>query len=204
MFLPRLIGAFLILVIGWAIAVGLGALVARIIHGTHVDDLVEKLKVAKRLDHVGVPLHVGGLIGWLVKWFLILVVFITAIDVLGWTQVNVFLNTVVAYVPNVVVGVIILLAGFVLANFVHDVVEKSVRVLKLHAPDFLAGVAKWAIIIFSFAAALVQLGVARELIQIIMSGIVGMVALAGGLAFGLGGRDTAAKLLERMRPDLTE
>ncbi len=203
-FLPRLIGALLVLIIGWALAAFVGRLIATIIGSTHVDELIEKLKVAKRLEHVGAPLKVGGLIGWIVRWFIILVVFITAVDVLGWTQVNVFLNTVVEYLPNVVVAVIILLAGFVVAHFVHDVVEKTVRVAKLHAPDFLAGLAKWAIIIFSFAAALVQLGVASELIQILFSGLVALIALAGGLAFGLGGRDTAAKLLERMRKDLTE
>lgn len=202
-FLPRLIGALVVLVIGWIIAAALGALAAKIIGVLKIDALAEKLDLKKSLKHAGIMVSVSGIIGWLVKWFLILAFFISAVDILGWSEVNDFLTRVVIYLPNVVVAVVILLAGILLAHFVHEVVEKAVKAARLESADFLAGVAKWAVLVFAAMAALVQLGVASSLVQILFTGFVAMLAIAGGLAFGLGGREHAGRFLDRVRKDIS-
>lgn len=203
-FVPRLVGALLVIVIGWLVAVILGSLVAKVIRAIKLDELAEKLDLKKSAKRAGIDLSISGLIGWCVKWFFILTFFMSAIDILEWTQVNEFLGEVVLYLPNVVVSVIILLAGFILGRFVHDVVDAAVRAARMRSADFLAGVAQWAIFVFTAAAALVQLGIAATLVNTVMTGVVAMLALAGGLAFGLGGKAHAERFLERVRKDLSE
>lgn len=201
-FLPRLLGALVILVVGIIISVTVAHLVRKLIRLVKVDALVEKLELEQALEHAGLHISVSGIIGWLVKWFLLLTFLITAFDVLGWVQVVHFLNQVVLYIPNVIVGVLILLAGIIVARFINEVVRKSVEAAKLSHSNFLGSVAKWSVYVFSFMAALVQLRVADQLVQILFTGFVLMVSLAGGLAFGLGGRERAAKFLEGLRKEM--
>ena len=201
-FLPSIVGAVLILLIGWAIAAAIGGLIARFIEALYIEKLLENLKIKKAFRGAGVELDFGKLIGWLVKWFLIIVFFIAAVDILDLPEVNEFLSTVAQYIPTAIAAALILFVGFVAAAFVGEVVEKAVRASRLHSGHLMAAVAKWAIIVFTVMAALVQLGIAAELIQILLVGFVSMVALAGGLAFGLGGRAWAEDMLASMRRDL--
>lgn len=202
--LPALIAAFLVLVIGWAIAALLGRLVAKLIHMLWIEKALDKLNVKKGLETAGFKFDFADLVGWLVKWFLIIVVFITAADILDLKQITLFLQSVVLYIPNIVIAVVILILGIVLGNFVKNAIEQGVKATKLVHHHFVAGVAKWSIVVFSFMAALVQLKVAAVLIQTLFVGFVIMVALAGGLAFGLGGKEWAEKLLDKMRKDISK
>jgi hypothetical protein len=102
------------------------------------------------------------------------------------------------YIPNVIIAVVILIVGMVVGNFVFTLVKETALAAELESADFLAGVAKWALFIFTLMAALIQLKVASELIQILFTGLVFMVALAGGIAFGLGGKDKAERILEKL------
>jgi hypothetical protein len=138
-----------------------------------------------------------------VKWFFVIVALIAATDILGWEQLTSYLQEIVLFVPNVVIAVIILLAGILLSNFVQRVVKSAVEAAKLTSAGFLSGIAKWAILIFSFMAAFVQLEIAPDLIRVLFTGLVFMIALAGGLAFGLGGREHASKFLDRLKKDIS-
>ena len=203
-FLPNFLGAIVILIIGWIIAVILGGVVRRVVDFLKVDELLEKLSVSGTLKKGGVHLNVAGLLGWLVKWFLIIVFLIAAADIMRWTQINEFLTGVVLYLPNVIISIIIILAGIVLADFINEIIKKAVMAAELKSAQFLAGIAKWAILIFTFMAALVQLRIADQLIQTLFTGFVAMLAIGGGLAFGLGGQDHAKKFIEALRKDLSE
>jgi hypothetical protein len=139
-----------------------------------------------------------------VKWFLILVFLMAAANILQLTQVTNFLNSIIFYIPNVVVAVVILAIVTLVGNFVYGVVRGSSRAAGMVSATFLAAISKWAIIIFGIFAALIQLGVAGTLVSTIFIGIVAMLALAGGLAFGLGGKEEAALLLRKIREELTE
>ncbi|OGL71390.1 hypothetical protein A3B32_00875 [Candidatus Uhrbacteria bacterium RIFCSPLOWO2_01_FULL_53_9] len=202
-FLPVLIGAIVVFIIGLIIAWALRVVVEKIVKALRVDDLMVRLRVTDLFKKAGLPLHVGSLLGWIVKWFIVVVFLIAAADILGWSQITAFLTDVVAYIPNALVAVVILLVGIVLGSFVFEIVEKAVKASKMGGERLLAGISKWAIFLFSFIAALQQLGIAYTLLQTITTGLVAMIAIAGGLAFGLGGQDHAKKFLGKLKSDIS-
>jgi len=112
-------------------------------------------------------------------------------------------GTVHRYSYNSTLGVVIsLFVGILVGVFLQEFIRRAIGASRLVSGDFLGAIAKWAVIIFSVLAALVQLGIAPELIEILFTGIVFMVALAGGLAFGLGGREDARELIQKLREEM--
>lgn len=196
--IPQLIGALLVLVVGLIVASLLGKLTKKLVDYTHIDKLFLKFKVTEKFEGMGLKFNVAAIVAWIVKWFFIIVTLIAVVDILKLDQVTKFLQDVAMYIPNVVVAVIILVIGLVIGQFVFQVVEKSTKTSHLTASvgDALAAIAKWAIVIFALMASLSQLGIATRLIEILFTGFVAMLALAFGLAFGLGGREKADKFLE--------
>ncbi|MFA5871405.1 MAG: hypothetical protein WC858_01655 [Parcubacteria group bacterium] len=203
-FLPALVGAVLVLVAGWIVAVALGKVVEHIFKVLKVDEAVEKAGTKARFKNAGVNINIAKFLGGLVKWFLILVFLMAATDILKLVQVTSFLNSIILYLPNVVVAAVILAIAFLVANFAYAVVRGSTKVAGIVSATLLATVAKWAIVIFGFLAALIQLGIAASLINTLFIGLVAMLALAGGLAFGLGGKDEAAMILKKIRHEISE
>mgnify|MGYP001617622362 FL=1 len=159
----------------------------------------------EKCEALGLRFALSNFVGWIVKWFFIVVILIAVTDFLGWTQVTDFLSEVALYIPNVIIAVVILTVGLVMGQFVHNVVEKSIKVSGSPTPAYkpLAALSKWAIIIFALLASLVQLGVATALIQILFTGLVAMLAIAGGLAFGLGGKEKASKWLDTIEKEVS-
>ncbi|TAL50514.1 hypothetical protein EPN81_02620 [Patescibacteria group bacterium] len=202
-FLPSLLGAIMVFLIGVIIALVLRTVVVKVIGLLRIDELARRLDITAQFERVGLRLQIGGLLGWIVKWFFIIIALIAATDILGWEQVTDYLEQVVLFIPNVIISVIILLAGILLGNFVQNVVKTAVEAAQLASAEFLSGIAKWAILIFTFMAALVQLDIAPELIRVLFTGLVAMLALAGGLAFGLGGKEHAHQLLNRLKKDIS-
>lgn len=203
-FLPALIGALLVFVLGWIAAAALGKLAKKVMAAVKIDSVMEKMGFKKKLSESGIELNVAGFFGGLVKWFLVLVFLMAAVDILGLNQVTNFLNEIILYIPNVVVSVIILAVAFVVGNFVYNVVKGSTRAAGVMSATLLATVSKWAIVIFGFLAALIQLGIAVSLVNTIFIGIVAALSLAIGLAFGLGGREEAASMLKKLREEISE
>lgn len=201
-FIPELIGAIIIIIVGVVVAWALRVVVEKIVQALRIDPALEKIGVSATVKKTGITLHVGHLLGWIVKWFVIILSFVAASEVLGWSQVSAFLNDVVLYIPSALIAVIILLIGIVLGSFVYDVVMTTVKASRLGGAALLAGISKWAIFLFAFIAAMEQLGIARTLLTTITTGLVAMLALAGGLAFGLGGQDYAKKFLKKLSDDI--
>lgn len=201
-FLPKLLGALVVLVLGILIANGLASLIRRLIKILRIDNLVARLKIEQSLEHAGIRIVVSDIFAWIVKWFLLLVFFVTAVDILGWEEIVYFLNRVLLYLPNVAAAVAILLIGLVVGTFVGEAVKKVVMAAKMKGEKLLAAISKWSILIFSLMAALIQLQVAAQLIQILFGGIMVMVAIAGGIAFGLGGKEEAGKLLASLAKNM--
>ena len=198
-FVPSLVGALLVLIVGLIVASVLSKLAHKLVTLTKVDSFIHKIDSIKKMGDMGVHFNIANLIAWLIKWFFIIVTLIAVVNILSLTQVSSFLQDVASYIPNVVVAVIILAIGLVLGQFVHDVVEKSAKTSELtaHTSNSLATISKWAIVIFALMASLSQLKVAPELIQILFTGFVAMLALAFGLAFGLGCKEQASKWLDK-------
>lgn len=203
-FLPSLIVALIVVIVGWVVAAALGRVVWQIVAAVHADQLFEKLNFKKPLERAGLKLNTGKFLGELVKWFLILVFFMAAADILGLTEVTSFLQLVISYIPNIIVAVLILLAGAAFANFMQKLVRAGADSAELSHAGFVGSIAKWSILVFALFAAMDQLGVARTFIVTLLQGFVAMIAIAGGLAFGLGGQNAARSFLDKLRDEISD
>jgi len=161
------------------------------------------LDLGKILERADLRLDSGRFIGVLVQWFFIVVTLLAVSDILKLVAFSDFLSQVLLYVPNIIIAVLIMLAGVVMAAFLAKLVRASVLAARLHSAHFLGALTKWSVLVFAFLAALSQLGIAGALVNTLIMGFVAMLALAGGLAFGLGGRDVAATWLEKLRSEVS-
>jgi len=202
-FLPLLVGALVVFVIGWIVAVSLGKVIEQIVKALKVDLVLEKLELHKVLDRAGIQLNSGAFIGGLVRWFLIVVFLLAALNILNLNEVSAFLRDVLGYIPQVVVAALILVIAALLAETAERTARASVEAAGLKGA-LVGVVTRWAIWIFAIIAALYQLGVATLLLQTLLTGLVAMLAIAGGLAFGLGGKDLAGDFLGRVRREISD
>jgi small-conductance mechanosensitive channel len=194
-FLPNFIAGIVILLIGTV----LGSIFKRIVIA-----FLNALKIETYLRKYGVPeakneFNWVNILAEIARWFVIVLFLIPTAEIWGLPQITHILNTFLLYLPNVFVAAIIGLVGLVFARLAADVVLASTRSLSPDASRTIASVVRVAITIFVLLAVLNQLGVAQDLIRILFTGFVAMIALAGGIAFGLGGQDTARTLLESIR-----
>ncbi|MDP3685473.1 MAG: hypothetical protein Q8R32_01430 [bacterium] len=202
-FLPVLLGALIVFIAGWFVAMTVGQFVQRILQLVRLNEPFERIGgLRSALQRAGLELHVPKFIGGLVKWFLYIVTLLATADILGLDAVAEFLNRVIAYVPNVVVATIILVAGTIFGNFVARATRASITAANLPHGAGVSAIARWAVLIFTFLAAMLQLQVAEVLIQTLFTAFAAMLAIAGGLAFGLGGKDLAMKTLKHLEDDL--
>jgi hypothetical protein len=204
-FIPNLIVAIVIFIVGWLVGVGLGRVVEQIINALRVDNALRATGLERLLSRAGFELSSGKFLGALVKWFFIIVFLVASLQVLGLTQVNEFLRIVVlGYLPQVIIAVLILLVAAIVAQAAENVVRGSAKAASLRAAGFLGKVARYSIWIFAILAALAQLNVATALVQTFFTGVVIAVALALGLSFGLGGQASAARYLEHLHSELKD
>lgn len=201
-FIPNLVVAVIIFVVGWLIGAGLGRVVAQVISSLRVDQALRAAGVDRVVERAGFSLNSGAFLGVLVKWFFIIVFLVAALDVLQLTEVTIFLRAVVlGYLPQVIIAVLILLVAAVVAEAAQRVVAGSAAAANLKSANFLGSVSRWAIWVFAILAALDQLGV-TPFIQTLFTGVVVALALAFGLSFGLGGQQAAARYIEKMREQM--
>ncbi len=201
---PKIIFAVLVFIIGWVIAVAIGKVVAQVVRAVKVDRALQNLGMEEPLARAGFRLDTGAFIGGLVKWFFIIMFLMASVNALGLNQVGAFLGDVVLlYLPNVIVAAIILVAAALIADATQKVLTGAAKAAHLPSAHFLGGVAKWSIWLFAILAALYQLGIAGPFVQTLFMGLVAMLSLAGGLAFGLGGKEAAARYIEHLREDIT-
>lgn len=196
-FVPNLVVAIIIFAIGWVLAALVERLVDSILKALKLDSALRSAGMEDVVKRAGHNLNSGLFVGVLCKWFVIVVFLMAAFDVLGLAQVNAFLRQVVAYLPQVIVAVLVVLIGAVVATAMQKVVVASAKAGHLHVAELGGRITKWSIWIFAILTALYTLGVAPGLIQTLITAIFAGLALALGLAFGLGGRDTAQRLVEK-------
>ena len=194
-FIPALIGGLIVLTIGLIIA----AVVYRIVVG-----VLKAVQLEKFLAKYGVTKIEGKDIEWseilaeLSRWSIIIIFLIPTLQVWRLDAVNAVLGRVILYIPNVIVAVVLAIVGLVFAKLAYRVAYGTSRSLGTHLAHTVALVAQWSLIIFVGFLVLHQLGVAQELLRILFAGLVAMIAVAGGLAFGLGGQGTARSILESL------
>src|SRR3989338_2354348 len=196
-FLPNLVAALIVFIVGLIVAAGLGALVEKIFEALRLDALLAKLGLNPYFERAGLRLRGARFLGQLVNWFLVIALPVAVIPQVAF--LSLFLQDVLFYIPNIMVAVLIMLAAVVLANFLRRVVVASVSGAKLHAAHFLGALTWWSVVVFGLLTSLYQLGIAPSIINSLVTGFIAMLALAGGLAFGLGGKEYAGHLVNRLR-----
>jgi hypothetical protein len=194
-FLPAIIGAIIILVVGWVLASFLGRLVTMLLDRIGFERAAQRTGISGFVSRAGVQdARVSRVLGELVKWFIRLIFLEAAAEAVHLTAVTAVLNSIVLFIPNLIVAVIVLMVGALIARFVGDLVRGSASEMGFGNPNLLATIARVAIIGFAILIAVNQIGVAAALVNTLFAAIVFAIALAAGLAFGLGGRDTASRM----------
>lgn len=203
-FLPNLGGALLVLIVGWFISVGIGKLVAEVLKRVKFNQLFEKGGWKEALSKAELKVDPSGFVGGIIKWVLVIVFLMAAVEILGFEQFAEFLKSVVIWLPNVVVAVAIFIVAVIIADYLAKLMRAWVEGMKVGYGHFVEVIVKWAIWIFAILAILLQLGIATELTETLFQGIVAFAVIAGGLAFGLGGKDVAAEILQDLHRKLKQ
>ncbi len=195
--------ALVIFTVGWVAGGFLGTVIEKAFKALRVDSILRQAGIEDMLKRGGINLNSGAFVGGLIKWFVISVFFLSALRVFGFTQVTAYLEDVVmGYIPHVIVAVLILLVSVVIGEVVQRIVSGASSAAHMASARLLGAISKWAIIVFAALTALVELNIAAELVQVIFIGIVVALSIAFGLAFGLGGRDAAARFIEKATNEL--
>ncbi len=203
-FAPKLIIAIIFFVVGWV----LGNLVAKafehVIGALKIDKLLHSVGAEDMFRRAGMNLNTGYFIGQVVKWFVIIVFLLPSLNLVGLDIISSFLKEdVLGFLPRVIVAAFILIIATVVAEAVSKAITTGSKAMNLRSANMLGVVAKYAIWIFAFIIALGQLGVAPAYMQILFAGIIGMLAVAGALAFGLGGKDAAGRFIDKVGQDMS-
>lgn len=196
-FLPALVGAAIILVVGWFVSGLLANLIERGLKAVGIERAVEHSGFGDFVARSGTKMTVSGVIATLVKYFIFLIFVQAAANVIGIPQLTEIINRIILFIPNVIVAMAIIVIGSVIAKFLSGLVRSSVSELGVGNPNLLATLTNYIVIGFAVIAAIDQLGIAATLVNTLLIGLIGSVALAVGLAFGLGGRDVAAQITQK-------
>lgn len=193
--IPRVIGFLIILLVGWFIANLIAKLVANLLRRVNFNGLAERSGISGFVAGMGIQTDAAGFIALIVKWFIRLIALVVAFDALGLPAVSEVLRTFLLWIPNLVVGVLVLVIGGLLANAAAGIVRGAATKAGLGNAGMLASIAKGAVWIFAIVVAVNQIGVATTLVNTLFMGVVGAAAIALGLAFGLGGQETARQIV---------
>jgi hypothetical protein len=196
--IPRIIGFAVVLIVGWIISSLLARGVEALLHAVKFNDLARRSGFAEFVQKMGVRDDSSGVIASIVKWFVRLITLVVAFDTLGLPAVSNVLQQLLLWLPNLVVALVVLVIGGLAANGLSQLVRGTTAQAGFTNPDMLATVTRVAVWGFAIVVAVNQLGIATTLINTLLIGIVGAFSIAFGLAFGLGGRDRAAQMLDTM------
>lgn len=198
-FIPSLIGAIIIFLFGWLIAIWAGRIVAGILRKLKFDKVFERGGWKEALEKAELKVDAAGFIGAIAKWILVIVFLQVAVGVLGLAAFAVFLRDVLAYLPNVIVAALIFVVTVIIVDIVEKIVRTGVEGIRVGYGQVVSAIVKWSIWVFAALAILHQLGIAPVFMETLFVGIVAMLTISFGLAFGLGGRETAAEILQDLR-----
>lgn len=203
-FVPNLVIAIIIFIVGWVVGSIIGKAVNQLVDALKLNKLFESVGANDLMNRAGMRLNVGGFLGGLVRWFIIVVFLMTSLEILNLTQVNDFLReSVLYYLPKVVIATLVLVIAGVLAEAMKKVIVSGARAANSHAANLLGTITRYAIWIFAFVIALSELGIAAPFMQILFSGLIAGLALAFGLAFGLGGKDAASRTVQNLSNEMS-
>lgn len=202
-FAPKLILAIIFFVIGWM----LGSLVAKafghVLSALKVDRLFQSIGADNFFRKAGMNLNTGYFIGEIAKWFVIIIFLLPSLNLVGLNDIAAFLrDDVLGFLPRVVIAAFILIIATIVSEALSKAVVAGAKTMNVNSANMLGTVSKYAVWVFAFIIALGQLGVADYYMSVLFTGIILMLSLGGALAFGLGGRDSAARFLAKVGDEM--
>jgi hypothetical protein len=203
-FIPAFLAAIIFFIIGWFISIIIGKLLTEILRKIKFNQILERGSWDEALAKADIKVDVSEFVGAVVKWVLVIFFLQVSVGILGWIQFSVLLGQVVSYLPNVVVAVMIFVVTVIIADILEKVVRVSVERTKVGYGHIASAIVKWAVWIFAIVIILDQLNVGGILPQAIIFGIIGFFSIAGGLAFGLGGKEAAAEIIKNFRGKMSQ
>ncbi|GIW65202.1 MAG: hypothetical protein KatS3mg093_181 [Candidatus Parcubacteria bacterium] len=203
-FASNLFVAIIVFLLGFVIASVLRWVVRTLLEKVRVSDWLKKSNLDKyfEVENFNWENQLDRVLADVVYWFILIIFLMTSFDILGFQNVNTFIEQVVNFIPRAVSGGLILLAGVIFGDLTKRLLVGFFRGLEKKSANTVASVVKWAIIVLALLAALNQWQVAPDLVNILALGIVLFLALAGGLSFGLGGQETAREILDYLKRHL--
>jgi hypothetical protein len=203
-FVPGLLGAIILFILGWVVGSIVGKAITQLAVILKVDKLFESAGASEFMNRSGLKLNVSGFIGAVIKWFLVVVFLMASLQIIGLTQVNDFLReAVLYYLPKVIIASLVLIIATVLADAMKKLVKASAQAANIRSANMLGSITLYAIWAFAFIIALSELGIATAFMQILFTGFIAALAIAGGLAFGLGGKEAASRAIEKISSDMS-
>ena len=193
--IPKILGFAVIIIVGWIVASVIEKAIAAILRTVKFNELAQRSGFANFVQKTGGGTDSSGMIGTVVKWFVRLVALVVAFDALGLPAVSDVLRQLLMWLPNVVVALVVLVIAGLAANALSGLVRGAATEGGLGNPDLLGKVASGLIWAFGVVVAVNQIGIATTLVNTLFMAVVGALALALGLSFGLGGRETAAQIV---------
>ena len=195
-FLPALVGAIVVLVVGWIIAGLLASLVERGLKMVGFERAASTTGITAFIQRSGSSWTASAVVAEIIKWFVRLIALQAAASILGLNQISAIINAILLWLPNLVVAIAIIVVGALIARFVAGLVRGTTGQMGFGNSALLGTIAQYAIITFAVIAAVDQLGIAETVVNTLFTGLVATLVLAFGLAFGLGGQQTAARITE--------
>lgn len=195
-FIPTLIGALVVFIVGWFVSVGVGKIVAGLLKKLNFNKLFEKEVWKQAMEKAEFKIDAAGFVGAVVKWVFVIVFLMAAVEILGLTEFAGFLGGVLGYLPNVVVAAFIFVAAVIITDIVEKLVRVSVESMKVGYGHIVGVIVRWSLLIFALLAILLQLQITPGLIQTMFTGLVALIVIAGGISFGLGGKEIANEVLK--------
>jgi hypothetical protein len=195
--IPKILGFIIVIVIGWALSALVAKLIASVLRSIQFNALAARSGFDGFVQNMGARTDSAGFLALISKWFIRLIALVVAFDALGLPAVSEVLRQLLLWIPNLVVGIVLLVIGWLVGNELDNVVRGATAQAGLGNSDLLAKIAKVAVWAFAIVVAVNQIGVAQTLVNTLFMAVVGALALALGLAFGLGGRDTAGEIVRR-------
>jgi hypothetical protein len=203
-FLPNFLAAIIVFIVGWFVAVWIKKLIVKILEALKLDRIFERSGWKEALEKAEIKVSVSDFFGEIIKWILVIVFLMASVEIVGLTQFSEFLGKILTWLPNLVVAVIIFIVAVVASDILGKIIKASAKKIGTGYVGIVEGIVKVSIYVFAIFAILLQLGIARELVNAIIYGVIFALSLGFGLAFGLGGKDTVAKFIEDLRKKIEE
>jgi len=202
-YIPTLLFALTVLVIGWLVAVAIGKLITEILRKIKLDEFLDSYGWHEILEKARIKLKVSEFIGGLIKWIIIILTLSVFTEILGLSQFTQLLQKFATWLPTILVTILILIVAFVIADILEKLVRSFCEKAQLKAGPFLGGLLKWLVYFLAVMIVLSQLKIGEKFVTTLFTGIVAAFAIAFGLAFGLGGKGLAEECLKELQKKFT-